>query len=54
MNSSTFKIQDNGQIINKTVYHYVSLKQNDIKEFCWHWDWQIGKTEPRYKKGNYS
>ena len=40
--SGVFKVRDNGKIINKTVYLYVGLKQNGLKEVLDMW---VGKSE---------
>ena len=32
-----FRSRDNGKIINKTVYFYVDLKQNGLKEVLGMW-----------------
>ena len=38
----SFKVRNNGKIINKTVYLCVGLKQNGLKEVLGMW---VGKTE---------
>ena len=37
MDGIVFKVRDNGKIINKTVYFYVDLKQNGLKEVLGMW-----------------